>query len=329
MLPPAGVSPGLSCSFRLSNMNTNAAPENMPSGKTAAAPVSGTVADVRARIDTLRRRQHGAQVSLVPTMGFFHEGHLSLMRAARDESDFVVVSIFVNPIQFAPTEDLAAYPRDFDRDMAMGSAVGVDLFFVPPDEEIYPRGFDTKIEVGRVAEGLCAETRPGHFQGVATVVAKLFNIVRPDKAYFGQKDAQQAAVIRRMTEDLNFGIEIRVCPTVREADGLAMSSRNAYLSPEERGQAGVLYKALSEARAAAAAGETSASRLRRLIKKAIAANYMVDLEYVRIIDPDTMEPVAAVDRPALAAVAAKVSRARLIDNEMLIPPGGTDAQDRS
>jgi pantoate--beta-alanine ligase len=292
----------------------------------ATVPVSRTAADLRSRLAALRLKQPDAAVSLVPTMGFFHKGHQSLMRAARRDSDFVVTSIFVNPIQFAPTEDLGAYPRDFERDVALAAAEGVDLIFAPSDSEMYPEGFDTSIEVGAVAEGLCAETRPGHFQGVAMVITKLFNLVRPDAAYFGQKDAQQVAVIKRLNTDLDLGVEIRVCPTVREPDGLAMSSRNTYLNLEERAQAAILYHALCEARLAAAAGETSSSRLRRAMKRTIASEFLVEMEYVKIVDPETMQPVGVIERDALAAVAVKIGRARLIDNEILKTPGGVDDQ---
>jgi pantoate--beta-alanine ligase len=271
------------------------------------------------------RAKAGATVGFVPTMGFFHEGHLSLMRAARDECDFVVISIFVNPIQFGTTEDINIYPRDLGRDLALAAREGVDLVFVPSEEEMYPAGFETMVEPGQTAADLCGATRPGHFRGVATVVAKLFNIIKPDMAYFGQKDAQQVAVIRRMIKDLNFDIKIKVCPIVREKDGLAMSSRNTYLSKEERGQASVLFQALSQAREAVAAGETNVSKIRRRIKRKIAEQYLVDLEYVKIVDPETMEPVEKIEGDVLVAVAARVGRARLIDNMTLSPAGGENA----
>jgi len=251
-------------------------------------------------------------------MGFFHEGHLSLMKAAREQSDYVVVSIFVNPTQFGAAEDLDDYPRDLDRDLELASGQGVDLVFSPDIREMYPLGHQTSIDTGSVAEDLCGKDRPGHFQGVATVVAKLFNIIAPDVAWFGQKDAQQVAVIKRMRDDLDFPVEIRVSPIVREQDGLAMSSRNKYLTKEERAQAPVLYNALLEAKSLVEDGETNASRVRRAMRKAIAANYLVELEYAKIVDPETMKSVSEIGGGALAAVAARIGRSRLIDNILLI-----------
>lgn len=289
------------------------------SGDSATRPtVASTIAEVRNQV-AAARAGGGATVGLVPTMGSFHEGHLSLMRAARQESDFVVVSIFVNPAQFGPGEDLESYPSDPERDLELTAGEGVDLLFVPEKDEIYPEGFETYVEPGSVAEGLCGRGRPGHFRGVATVVAKLFNIVGPDRAYFGQKDAQQAAVVRRMAADLDFSIEVKVCPTVREADGLAMSSRNVYLSEEERAQAPLLFQALNAAREALAGGQRDASKLRRLMRRAIGQNYMVELEYARIVDPVTMQPVPVVEAEVLAAVAARIGKARLIDNMLIAP----------
>ena len=282
--------------------------------------LTATIEDVRARVDAARS-QAGAVVGLVPTMGFFHEGHLSLMRAARAECTFVVVSAFVNPIQFGATEDFNTYPRDLDKDLAAAAGEGVDLMFAPPEREMYQEGFDTMVTPGRISRDLCGASRPGHFRGVATVVAKLFNIIRPDLAYFGQKDAQQAAIIRRMAVDLNFDVGIRVCPIIREPGGLAMSSRNTYLSADEREQATVLYEALAQAAESVAAGETSVSRIRRQVKKQVGARFLVELEYIRIVDPETLEPVETVEREALAAIAAKVGRTRLIDNITLSPPG--------
>lgn len=280
--------------------------------------VASTIADVRSRVAGFRKKR-SARVGFVPTMGFFHEGHLSLMRAARSASGLVVVSIFVNPRQFGADEDLESYPRDFDRDLALAGAEGVDLVFTPSPEEMYPEGYETTIDAGSVAAGLCGQDRPGHFQAVATVVAKFFNIIRPDTAWFGQKDAQQVAVIKRMAQDLDYDVEIGVCPIAREDDGLAMSSRNSYLKSEEREQATVLYRALTEAGRKVAAGETSASRIRRLMRKTIAANYLVELEYARVVDPVTMQPVQEIHGEVLAAVAARVGRARLIDNMILKP----------
>ncbi len=280
--------------------------------------VARTIAEARERIAAARGRQE-TPVGLVPTMGFFHEGHLSLIRDARKECGFVIVSIFVNPAQFSPSEDLGSYPRDEERDLSLAAEAGVDLVFIPAADEMYPDRFDTAVEPGAVAEGMCGRSRPGHFRGVATVVAKLFNIVRPDLAYFGQKDAQQAAVIKRMAADLDFGIGIRVCPIVRELDGLAMSSRNSYLNDEERAQAPALYQALLAARDAVAAGERDASRIRRRMRRDIGRNFLIEFEYARIVDPETLETVTAIDRPVLAAVAARVGRARLIDNLLIDP----------
>ncbi|MBI5870453.1 MAG: pantoate--beta-alanine ligase [Actinobacteria bacterium] len=280
--------------------------------------VAEKITDVRERI-TAARTSPDIVVSLVPTMGSFHEGHLSLMRAARAESDFVVVSIFVNPAQFGPAEDLEAYPRDLEHDLELAAHEGVDLVFSPAETEMYPQAYETFIEVGQVADGLCGQGRPGHFRGVATVVAKLFNIVRPDVAYFGQKDAQQAAVIRRVATDLDIATEIRVCPIVREADGLAMSSRNSYLTDEERIQAPALYNALLLAKESVENGESDAARIRKAMRRAIGQHYLLEFEYARIVDPDDLKPVATVDRKVLAAVAARAGKARLIDN-MLIEP---------
>jgi len=289
------------------------------SGDSATRPaVVSTITEVRDRVAGARAGA-GATVGLVPTMGSFHEGHLSLMRAARRESDFVIVSIFVNPAQFAPGEDLENYPRDPERDRQLAAGEGVDLLFIPETAEIYPEGFETFVEPGSVAEGLCGRNRPGHFRGVATVVAKLFNIIGPDRAYFGQKDAQQAAVVRRMAADLDFAVEVKVCPTVREQDGLAMSSRNVYLTDEERAQAPLVYQALVAAREALAGGQRDASKLRRLMRRAIGQNYMVELEYARIVDPVTMQSVQIVEGEVLAAIAARIGKARLIDNMLIAP----------
>jgi pantoate--beta-alanine ligase len=271
--------------------------------------------------DRLRQSWHeaGTVVGLVPTMGSLHEGHLSLLRAARAECDVVVASIFVNPIQFGAEEDLDTYPADLDADMELLASAGVDIVFAPAAAEVYPGGFETKVDVGTIAEGLCGQSRPGHFEGVATVVAKLLNIIDPDKAYFGQKDAQQVVVVRRMVADLNFDVEIVSCPTVREESGLALSSRNRYLSRDERSQAAVLYQSLLKVEEALAAGETRVAKLKRMMRKLIGAEYMVEFEYARIVDPETLEPVEVVAGPVLVAVAAVVGNARLIDN-MIIEP---------
>lgn len=289
-----------------------------PSGADGQSILITEINEVRERIAAARTSPE-IVVSLVPTMGSFHEGHLSLIRAARAESDLLVVSIFVNPAQFGPEEDLEAYPRDLQRDLDLASQEGVDMVFSPSETEMYPEGFETYVEVGAIADGLCGQGRPGHFKGVATVVAKLFNIVRPDLAYFGQKDAQQAAVIRRMAADLDFATEIRVCPIIRESDGLAMSSRNFYLTEDVRAQAPALYNALVLARESVGNGETDAAKIRRAMRRAIGQNYLLEFEYARIVDPDDLKPVATIDRKVLAAVAARAGKARLIDN-MLIDP---------
>ena len=258
-----------------------------------------------------------APVGLVPTMGYLHEGHLSLVRRARAASSAVVVSIFVNPTQFGPGEDLATYPRDIDRDLHLLQAEGVDLVWMPTAEVMYPAGFQTWVTVEKVARVLEGERRPGHFRGVATVVAKLFNGVQPHRAYFGQKDAQQAVVIQQLARDLDFPVEIVICPIVREPDGLAMSSRNAYLNPLERQAATVLYRALSAARAAFEAGERDADRLRRIVTGTVATEPLAELQYVSCADPATLEELETVTGRGLLSLAANVGRTRLIDNLIL------------
>jgi len=256
-------------------------------------------------------------VGFVPTMGYLHEGHLSLVRRARAECASVVVSIFVNPTQFGPGEDLATYPRDLPRDLGLLEKEAVNLVWTPTPEGMYPPGFQTWVTVEEVARPLEGAQRPGHFRGVATVVAKLFNGVQPQRAYFGQKDAQQAVVIRHMVRDLDFPIEIIVCPTVREADGLAMSSRNSYLAPQERRAATVLYRALSAAQAAFEAGERDAERLRRMVAEIIAAEPLARLQYVSCAHPETLQELETIADTALLSLAAFVGRTRLIDNLVL------------
>jgi pantoate--beta-alanine ligase len=277
--------------------------------------------ELRAALEGPRR--DGKRIGLVPTMGYFHEGHLSLMRTARGECDVVVVSLFVNPAQFGPGEDLDSYPRDEEQDAALAEAEGVDLLWVPAPDEMYPAGFATAVEVGgdltQVLEGDPAQRGPSHFRGVTTVVAKLFNAVQPDVAYFGRKDAQQALVIRRMTEDLDFPVEIRILPTVREDDGLALSSRNAYLSPEERERAVAISRGLRAAERAAAAGETSSAALVEAARAELR-NAGIEPEYVEARSTEDLSPVADLNgRPVLVAVAARVGRARLIDNVVIDP----------
>jgi pantoate--beta-alanine ligase len=264
-------------------------------------------------------RREGRRVGFVPTMGALHAGHISLVRAARGQSDVVVASIFVNPKQFGPTEDFAKYPRSFESDAAMLAADKTDYLFCPSVEEMYPAGATTWVEVGGISEKLDGRSRPGHFRGVTTVVAKLFNIVKPDLAFFGQKDAAQVAVIRKMVGDLNFGVEIVVCPIAREPDGLAMSSRNAYLAPGERKQATVLSRSLQRVQTLAAQGERDAACLASAGKQVMSQEPSVRLDYFEVVAPDTLDPVADISQGALVAVAAYVGTTRLIDNVVLEP----------
>lgn len=264
-------------------------------------------------------RAPGIRVGLVPTMGALHEGHLTLMRRARAECDEVVVSIYVNPLQFGPEEDLAAYPRDLERDAGLCRGLDVTTLFVPAEGEVHPPGHRTWIEVEGLQDTLCGRSRPGHFRGVTTVVAKLFALVRPRVAYFGEKDGQQLRIIRKMTRDLHLGVEIVGCPTVREADGLAMSSRNAYLSPEERHAAPVLHRALTAAAEAARAGETDAARLVARVQSTIASEPLARIDYVDVVDDETLQSVTAIERPAMLALAVWFGNARLIDNVVLTP----------
>lgn len=259
----------------------------------------------------------GKQVGFVPTMGALHQGHLSLVRAARAQSDVVVVSIFVNPTQFGPNEDFAKYPRSFEQDKAMLESEDVDCIFYPTVEEMYPAGATTWVTVEGLSEKLDGRSRPGHFRGVSTVVSKLFNIVHPNAAFFGQKDAAQVAIIRKMVRDLNIDVKVIVCPIVRESDGLAMSSRNAYLNPHEREQALVLNRSLMRVQSLVKQGEQSAARLIEAGKGTIAEEPAVRLDYFEIVNPDTLDPVGNISRGALVAVAAYVGPTRLIDNLLL------------
>ncbi len=272
-------------------------------------------------LDDLRaaRRSLPEPFGLVPTMGALHEGHLSLVRRARAECASVGASILINPTQFGPTEDVERYPRDRSRDLGLFEAEGVDLVWTPEAAEMYPDGFQTWVTVEELTHRLEGDARPGHFRGVTTVVAKLFNAFQPQRAYFGQKDAQQALAIRRMVSDLNFPVEIIVCPTVREPDGLAMSSRNAYLEPEERRAATVLFRALTAAGEAFRQGERRAGRLRERMHAVLQAEPLAQVEYVSVADPETLEELEGpVDR-ALLSMAVRVGAARLIDN--LVLPG--------
>jgi pantoate--beta-alanine ligase len=261
-----------------------------------------------------RLKREGRQVGFVPTMGFFHEGHLALMRSACAENDVVVVSIFVNPLQFGPREDLAAYPHDFERDCRLAEEVGVDYIFHPSAEDMYPQPFRTGVSVSGVTDGLCGAGRPGHFEGVATVVAKLFHLVPAGRAYFGQKDAQQVRVVQQMVKDLDFEVEIRVCPTLREADGLAMSSRNAYLEPEERAVAPLIFQALQAGREAIEKGERNASGVEGRMREILEGEPLITLEYAGIYDNISLESINEVRGQVLLALAARLGRARLIDN---------------
>ncbi|MFP5249640.1 MAG: pantoate--beta-alanine ligase [Acidobacteriota bacterium] len=279
--------------------------------------IAKTIAEARAAIAELRAA--GRTVGLVPTMGALHAGHLSLVRAARAACGAVVVSLFVNPTQFGPNEDFSKYPRTFDADCEMLRGEGVEVLFAPAAEEMYAPGAVTFVDVEEISGRLDGESRPGHFRGVATVVAKLFNIVGPDQAFFGQKDAAQVAVLRRMVRDLNFGLELVVCPIVREPDGLAMSSRNRYLSADDRRHALVLHRALRRMEELADAGQTASDELVEAGRAVMAGEPAAQLDYLRIVDPETLEDVSDVGRGALAAVAAWVGPARLIDN-VLLPP---------
>jgi pantoate--beta-alanine ligase len=261
-------------------------------------------------------REHGHSVGLVPTMGFLHEGHVSLIRRARADNEKVAVSIFVNPTQFGPGEDYESYPRDLERDLSVLSEENVDLVFIPSLEQMYAKEHLVYVDVESLGDVLCGAQRPGHFRGVCTVVAKLFNIFRPDRAYFGQKDAQQLTIIRQMARDLNFGVEIVRCPIVREPDGLALSSRNAYLSEKERKAALVIPRSLSLARNALENGERDAGRIRIIIAGEIEKEPLACIGYVEVVDASSLRPVERIDRPVLAAVAVKIGPARLIDNFM-------------
>jgi pantoate--beta-alanine ligase len=262
-------------------------------------------------------RHAGLRVGFVPTMGALHEGHLSLVRVARAAADTVMASIFVNPTQFGPNEDLAKYPRSLERDREWLEREGVDVLFAPGVEEMYPAGPATWVTVEGLSDKLDGRSRPGHFRGVATVVAKLFHIVEPDAAFFGQKDAAQAAIVRRMVRDLLLPVEIVVCPIVREADGLAMSSRNAYLDPQQRKQALVLHRSLQRVQQLAQAGEGDAARLIAAARQEFARESTVRLDYFEIVNPETLDPVPEISRGALVAVAAFVGTTRLIDNIVL------------
>lgn len=276
--------------------------------------IVGTVKEVREQVKEWKKQ--GLSVGLVPTMGYLHEGHKSLMEAARKDNDKVVVSIFVNPMQFGPTEDLATYPRDLDHDAALCESVGVDLIFHPEAEEMYEKDFCSFVDMTGLTEGLCGKTRPIHFRGVCTVVNKLFNIVIPDHAYFGQKDGQQLAVIKRMVRDLNMDIEIVGCPIVREEDGLAKSSRNTYLSPEERKAALILSKTVALGKELAKT-EKDANKVVEAMKKNIETEPLAKIDYVEAVDALSMAPVEKLEGTCMLAMAVYIGKTRLIDNTLI------------
>src|SRR4030042_194118 len=274
------------------------------------------IAKTMAGMKAFRMKSLGS-VGFVPTMGYLHDGHLALVKQARAENSVVVASIFVNPTQFGPTEDFKAYPRDTERDLAMLRKERTDIVFMPSAEEMYPESFSSWVEVEKITDRLEGGCRPGHFKGVTTVVAKLFNIVEPTRAYFGQKDAQQALVIKKMVADLNMNLEVIVSPTVRESDGLAMSSRNIYLNPQERQAATVLFKALTLAQNTFKKGERNAETIRQQMASLISKEPLAKIEYVSIADTQTLEELSKIDGPALASLAVRIGKTRLIDNILL------------
>jgi pantoate--beta-alanine ligase len=277
--------------------------------------VARTGAEVRSAVADARRR--GLTVGLVPTMGALHEGHTSLIRAARAGTGFVVVSIFVNPTQFGPHEDLGRYPRPLEKDLELSAAEGADLVFTPPEEEVYPPDFRTYVEVHGLQDVFEGASRPGHFRGVATVVLKLFNVVQPDVAFFGQKDAQQVRVVRQLVRDLDVPVRVQVCPIVREPDGLALSSRNRYLDEEQRRHATVLFQALDEARRRIEGGEREASVVQRALAARLAAEPGAVLDYAAVVDADSLRPLERIASAVLIVVAVKFGTTRLIDNLLL------------
>lgn len=271
------------------------------------------------KISALRKtvgevRNKGLSIGFVPTMGFLHKGHLSLVKAAREDNDFVVISIFVNPIQFGEGEDYDEYPRDLERDLALASDEGCDLIFSPTVKEMYPPGYSTFVDVEKLTNTLCGAHRPGHFRGVTTVVAKLFNLVTPDRVYFGQKDGQQALVLKKMATDLNMNLAFHILPTVREEDGLAMSSRNKYLSPEQRRHAVVLYKSLQEVKKRIEDGERRSKTLKQIMLNMIGAAGYSQVDYVEIVETQNVLPVETVEGECLVALAVRFGKTRLIDN---------------
>ena len=281
-----------------------------------------TIAELRVALKAVR--ESGQSIGFVPTMGFLHEGHGALIRQSTARCDVTVVSVFVNPTQFGPTEDLDLYPRDHERDQNLCLRLGVQILFMPEPQEIYPAGFVTSITVGTMGDLLCGQFRPGHFQGVATVVAKLFSLVQPDLAFFGQKDLQQTAILQRMVKDLNMPVDILVAPTIREADGMAMSSRNTYLSPADRKRALSISRGLQAAEGAFKGGERDSEILLGLVRTELVAADVI--QYVQLVDPLSLESITGpITRPAAIAVAVVIGKTRLIDN-LLLSPTGEDAQ---
>jgi pantoate--beta-alanine ligase len=289
----------------------------VPEGDPFTAQGRGKIVMIIAETITNMRRSRepmDGSVGLVPTMGYLHDGHLALVRQARADNAYTIVSVFVNPAQFGPREDFKTYPRNPERDLKILERERTDVVFMPPMEEIYPPGFDGWVDMGNIAQRLEGTSRPGHFRGVATVVNKLFNIVQPTRAYFGQKDAQQVIIIKKMVADLNVGLEIVTIPTVREVDGLAISSRNAYLNTEERQAATVLYQALCRAQQLWSGGERDAGKVREQMTAFIQNEPLATIDYVSIAEPETLEEMEVVKAPALASLAVKIGKTRLIDN---------------
>lgn len=275
--------------------------------------ILNSIKDVRAEIK--QARKNSKSIGLVPTMGYLHEGHLSLVKRAREENNIVIVSIFVNPTQFGPDEDYVAYPRDIERDSRLVEGEGADIVFAPEVNEMYPDGCSTYVEVeGNITKKLCGASRPGHFKGITTIVTKLFNIITPDRAYFGQKDAQQVAVIEKMVKDLCFDIEIVPCPIIREEDGLAKSSRNMYLNEKERKAATILSKALFNVKEIIGKGEINPSKIEKFIVDTINTEALTDIDYVEIVNARTLEAIRKIKGDVLIALAVKIGKARLIDN---------------
>ena len=274
-----------------------------------------TISEMKEFVQFEKSRQR--TIGFVPTMGYLHDGHLSLIKRSKEENDITVLSIFLNPTQFAPNEDLSKYPRDFEKDSRLALESGVDALFYPKAEELYPNNYQTYINVEALSRHLCGKSRPDHFRGVATIVSKLFNIVSADHAYFGQKDAQQYFIIDRMAKDLNFDVNVVMCPIVREKDGLAMSSRNVYLDLQERQQALCLYRSLGKAEEAITAGERNAQKIKAIIKELIDQNPLATIDYIETVRTETLEPVDEIKGPTLIALAIKFGKTRLLDNTIV------------